>query len=150
MAPFRESYPKGKGSLSSSLDSHYSLCLCRWCLCYYRYPIYPCHGAALCSCVRMAKWLGHTQPVLKWGYIKIRQHLRASGTEGNLLQYDSAIINSRMASQKLRKFSKWQPWWFPRLWNWVANLEHEKAISAGQTTRVLSLIQSGDTNSYYS
>lgn len=78
-----------------------SLCLCY--LCYYRYPISLHPGGVLYTCVHTAKWLEHTKPVLKWGHIKIRQHLRGLGTEGNLLQYDSFIMNSKMAAQKLRK-----------------------------------------------
>ncbi len=36
----------------------------------------------------------------------IRQHFRGSGTEGNLLQYDSSIMNSKMAARKIEEISK--------------------------------------------
>lgn len=100
------SYPQGKWSLFSSLDCHCSLCLCGWCYRCYCYLMYPCHGGVLCTCAHMAKWLKHTEPALRWGHIMIRQHSRGLGTEGNLLQYDSTLMNSKMAAQTLRKFPK--------------------------------------------
>lgn len=87
---------------------HY-LCLC--------YDVTSLQAAGLSyTCVRVAR-----EPVLKWGHIMMRQHFRGLGAEGNLPQYASSVMNSKMAYQELRKFQKWAPW-FLRLWKWVINL----------------------------
>lgn len=130
---------KAESIFAVLLVSHYSLygslleCLCGSYLCYCHYLMPHCPLGVLSTRVYiyMPMWPEYKERGLKWGHIKIKQHLRGLGTDGNSLHYGSSIMNSKMTVQKLRKFQKWGPWWVLRLWYWVINLRAWKSNLCG-------------------
>lgn len=104
-----------------------SFCLCY--LYYFCFLIFLHPRGVLYTWGHMAKWLEHIEPVLKWGHIKIRQHLRGLGTEGNLLQYDSFIMNSKNGCWEIEEISKMKALristalkWSRQFGTWESNL----------------------------